>query len=52
MPHWRTSFTLYYGTIACWSTSRPCSITWRAAGRDLFNIPFDVLLHNLTSTYF
>ncbi len=39
-------------TICFWSTRRLCLIIWSRAGRDLFNISFDVLLYDLTSTYF
>ena len=39
-------------TIYCWSTNRRCSIIWWVAGATLFNASFEVLLYDLTSTYF
>jgi hypothetical protein len=39
-------------TTACWRTRRRCSITWCVAGAILVNVEFDVLLYDLTSTYF
>ena len=36
----------------CSSTKKRCSIIWCGRWRDLFNVSFDVLLYDLTSTYF
>ena len=37
-------------TIGCSNTNKRCSTIW-SASRDLFNVSFDVLLYDLTSTY-
>ena len=39
-------------SIISWSTSRRCSPTFRSAGGCLFDARFDILLYDLTSTYF
>ena len=39
-------------TTGCSRTSRRCSLIWSGRWRDLFNARFDVLLYDLTSTYF
>jgi len=49
---WPKSTSCIAVTTGCSNTTRPCSIIWSGAGRDLFNISFDVLLYDLTSTYF
>ena len=49
---WLTSTSSMSVTTSCSPTSVRCSIIWCERWRDLFNVDFDVLLYDLTSTYF
>ena len=48
---WPKSTSCTAVTTGCWCTSRRSLIIWGTVA-DLFNISYDVLLYDLTSTYF
>src|SRR5262245_1466920 len=52
MPGWRKSISYTAVTTGCWSTKQAVFDHLVGRWRDLFNISYDVLLYDLTSTYF
>src|SRR5262245_47316769 len=52
MPGWRKSISYTAVTTGCWSTKQAVFDHLTGRWRDLFNISDDVLIYDLTSTYF
>ena len=49
---WHTRTICIGASTSCWCTRRICSASCNNAGRRLFEAEFEVLLYDLTSTYF